>query len=159
MLKEKWTSVIFHIQNKPTWTGNTLYHQCSHGELSKEDSFSKGWISTKSKAFQALQSALFDETLLKGMVHLTKFSYTGVLEVYHSVLNKWASRSTHFSYKGMVAWCEPPAIDFNPIRPRLLGGIKSQGGSTKNHTFENHLLIVKMVWNLVWVIFGIFPFA
>ena len=34
----------------------------------------------------------------------------------------------------------------NPIRPGLLGGIKSRGGGcTKNHTFENPLLIVKML--------------
>ena len=88
LLKEKWTSIIFHIQNKHTWTGNTLYHQCSHGELSREDSFSKDWISPKSQAFQALQSIVFNKTILKDMVHVTKFSHTDVLEVYDSVLNK-----------------------------------------------------------------------
>ena len=42
-------------------------------------------------------------------------------------------------------------IIFNPIRPGLLLGIKSQGGEggTKNHTFEKPLLIVKMLLNLV----------
>ena len=47
------------------------------------------------------------------MVQLTKFSHTGSLEVYHSVLNKWAPESTHFFYKGMVARCKLAAIDFN----------------------------------------------
>ena len=40
LLKKKWTSIIFHIQNKLTWTSNTLYHQCGHAELSREDNFS-----------------------------------------------------------------------------------------------------------------------
>ena len=36
---------------------------------------------------------------------------------------------------------------FNPIRSGLLGGIKpwGRGRITKNHTFENPLLIVKML--------------
>ena len=88
LLKGKSMSIIFHIQNKHTWTGNTLYHQCSHGELSREDSLSKDWISPKSQAFQALQSIVFNKTILKDMVHVRKFSHTGVLEVYDSVLNK-----------------------------------------------------------------------
>ena len=56
---------------------------------------------------------VFDKTILKDMAHLTKFSHTGLLEVYHSVLNKWAPKSTHFSYKGMVAWCKLAAVDLN----------------------------------------------
>ena len=49
----------------------------------------------------------------------------------------------------------------NPIRPGLLDPkIPGRGrGGTENHTFESPLLIVKMLWNLVWVIFGIFPFV
>ena len=47
------------------------------------------------------------------MIQLTKFSYTGILEVYHSVLSKWAPKSTHFSYKGIVARCKLAAINFN----------------------------------------------
>ena len=39
-----------------------------------------------------------------------------------------------------------PIYSINPVRPGFLGGIKTRGrGSTKNHTFENPLLIVKML--------------
>ena len=36
-----------------------------------------------------------------------------MLEVYHSLLNKWTDKSTHFSYKGIVSRCKLAAIDFN----------------------------------------------
>ena len=38
---------------------------------------------------------------------------TGILEVYHSVLNKWAPKSTYFSYKDMVARFKVSAINSN----------------------------------------------
>ena len=113
VLKEKWTSIIFHIQNKHLWTGNTVYHKCCHPDLSTEEERSKAWLSPKSDAFQALQKIVFDKRMLNDMRHLTKFSHTGVLEVYHSVLNKWAPKSSHFSFKGMSARCKLAAIDFN----------------------------------------------
>ena len=47
------------------------------------------------------------------MFQPTTFSLTGILETYHSVLNKWAPKSTHFFYKGMVARCKSAAIHFN----------------------------------------------
>ena len=97
----------------PWFTGNSLYHQCSHSELSNLDECCKEWHSPKPQAFEALQSIVFDKTILKDMVHLTQFSHIGVLEVYHSQFNKWAPKSTHFSYKNMVARSQLTAIDFN----------------------------------------------
>ena len=48
LLKEKWTSIVFHIQNKHWWTGNSLYHLCSHSELPNVDERCKNWLSPKS---------------------------------------------------------------------------------------------------------------
>lgn len=113
LLKEKWISLLFHIQNKHQWTGHIFYHECCHADLSPEEERSKAWLSPESDSFLALQAIVLDKTILKDLVHLTKFSHTGILEVYHSVLNKWAPKSTHFSYKGMVARCKLAAMDFN----------------------------------------------
>ena len=44
ILLDKWTSIVFHIQNKHQWTGNSLYHQCSHSELSNVDERCKNWL-------------------------------------------------------------------------------------------------------------------
>ena len=60
------------------------------------------------------------------MVQLTKFSLTGILELCHSVLNKWAPKSTHFSYKVTVAWSKLAAIDFN--QGETLEQAKTKGG-------------------------------
>lgn len=135
LLKEKWTSIIFHIQNKHSWSGNFIFHKCSHPTLSKENQRSKAWLSPKSQAFEALQAIVFDKAILKDMVHLTKFSHTGILEVYHSVLNKWAPKSTHFSLRGMIARTQLAALDFNLGSP--LNQAKTKDGEYKyNVTFS-----------------------
>ena len=46
-------------------------------------------------------------------MHLTQFSQTGMLGVCHSLLNTWAPKSTHVSYKGMVTRFKLAKIDFN----------------------------------------------
>ena len=112
-LKEKWISLLFHIQNKHYWTGYALYHQYCHEVLSTEDERSKAWLPPESESFLALQAIVLEKTVLKDMVQLSKFPHTGILEVYHSVLNKWAPKNTYFSYKDMVARCKVSAINFN----------------------------------------------
>ena len=32
-LREKWTSILFHIQNKRNWLGNRFFHNCTQREL------------------------------------------------------------------------------------------------------------------------------
>ena len=44
---------------------------------------------------------------------LTKFCHTGVLEVYHSLYNKWAPKRQHFFYAGMLAGSQLAVMDFN----------------------------------------------
>ena len=110
---EKWISLLIHIQNKHYWTEHALYHQRCHADLSTEEERSRAWLSPESDPFLALQTIVLDKTILKDMFQLPKFSQTRILEEYHSVLNKWAPKSIHISYKGMVAWCKLAAINFN----------------------------------------------
>ena len=50
---------------------------------------------------------------MKDLKHLTKFSHTGKLEVYHALYNKWVPKSQHFSHLGMVTRSQLATLDFN----------------------------------------------
>ena len=111
LLKEKWMSLIFHIQNKHEWTGYENFHQCAHPTSSDHEQ--RKWLDPTSDSFKALQEILFSSKLLSDLKHLTRFSHTGSLEVYHSLYNKWLPKSHHFSYEGMIARSQLAAVDFN----------------------------------------------
>ena len=113
LLKEKWTSVIFHVQNKHEWNSNEKFKSCAHLPYTEQQQQKKEWLKPTSESFKALQEIVFNKSTLADMKHLTKFSHTGSLEVYHSLYNKWMPKSTHFSYSGMVARSKLAAIDFN----------------------------------------------
>ena len=113
ILREKWTSTVFHIQNIHVWYGNVKFHRCCHGELTDAERTSKDWLQPTTDSFLAIQKIVFNDNLLKDLKHLTKFSHTGTLEVYHSLYNKWLPKSTHFSYRGMMCRSQLAALDFN----------------------------------------------
>ena len=69
--------------------------------------------SPKSEAFEVLQSIVLDPKVLNDLGFLTKFCCTVVLEVYHSLYNKWAPKRQHFSYAGMLARSQLAIMDFN----------------------------------------------
>ena len=66
-----------------------------------------------SESFKVLQDIIFNKATLIDLKHVTKFSHTGALEVYHSLYNKWMPKSHHFSFSGMLARSQLAAIDFN----------------------------------------------
>ena len=112
LLREKWTSIIFHIQGVHEWQGKTKFHKCCHEPLSTEGRVTE-WIKPNTEAFTALQKIVLNPKLLKDLAHLTEFSHTGLIEVKHAIDNKWAPKSTHFSYRGMLARSQLAIIDFN----------------------------------------------
>ena len=63
-----------------------------------------------------LQDIATSKTVLNDLKHLTQFSHTGTLEIYHALYNKWAPKFQHFSYIGMVMRSHLEVLDFNSGR-------------------------------------------
>ena len=59
-----------------------LFNKCCHPSIPQHRE--KAWLNPSSEAFVALQNILLDKTLLSDLKHLTNFSHTGSLEIYHS---------------------------------------------------------------------------
>ena len=73
----------------------------------------KEWINPKTEAFEALQKIVLDKNILEDLQYVTKFSHTGVLEIYHSLYNKWAPKRQHLLYGGMMTRSQLAVMDFN----------------------------------------------
>ena len=111
LLKERWISIIFHIQNIHVFHSHHMYRECGHKILLEYRN--KRWIDLTGEAFDALQRIVLDKNLLNDLKHLVCFSHTGELEIYHALYNKWVPKSLHFSFLGMVCRSQLAAIDFN----------------------------------------------
>ena len=105
--------MLFHIQNKPTWTGNKKFRKCQHSRLTKKQVKAKECLSPKSDVFEALQNIVLEKKTLDDLPYFAKFCHTGVLEVYHSLYNKWAPKRQHFLYAGMLTKSQLAIMDFN----------------------------------------------
>lgn len=118
LLKEKWLSVSYHSANVHEWTGNTLYHRCSHPLITGEEERVYEWLTPGSAALYHLNSIVQDPRLLKYLEHLSGFYHTGEVEVFHSMVLKY--RSKRFFYlDAMVARTQLAAMDHNTNISRL----------------------------------------
>ena len=111
MLRERWISVLFHIQNNHRWTGHEKFLECVYPHFTKKQV--KDGYHRKSMAFEALQIIVLDKKVLEDLSYLTKFWHTGVLQICHSLYNKWAPKRQHFSHRGMLARNQLAIMDFN----------------------------------------------
>lgn len=108
LLKEKWMSCIHHVVNRHHFNGERMT-QCEHGETDDDID----WMTPDSGAHKALKSVVLDQRLLKDIDKLTGFCHTGQLEVYHSMLLKYAPKREHFHYDCMQARLQLAALDHN----------------------------------------------
>ena len=96
ILREKWTSILFHVQNKHKWSSCKIFHKCTYPRITKKAARNKKWLKPDSDAFKALQSIVLDKNILKDLKHLTKLSHTGKLEVYHALYNSGYLKANTF---------------------------------------------------------------
>ena len=135
LLREKWISILFHIQDTHEWTGHSKFAKCAHRKLTKKQIKAKEWISPKSDAFEALQSIVPGKNTSRNLAHRTQFCHAGVLEVYRALYNKWAPKRLHFSYVGMLTRNQLAVMDFNE-GISLEQAITGQGDKHFNVTFS-----------------------
>jgi len=125
ILKEKWLSVLYHVQGIHSWKGNKYFKSCDHGKLEKE----RKWLKERSPSFLALKSVVENKKTLSDLMYLVEFRHTGNLEVYHSVINKYCPKRLHFSMHGMIARTQLAVLDFN-------SGVNNEQARTKGGTLR-----------------------
>jgi hypothetical protein len=112
LLIEMWTSILHHIQNVHSFSGDK-YCQCGHPQLSSEQTRKKKWLQKKSRAYKALEKIVFDKRIQKDIKQLNQFCHTGEIEVYHSMMLKYVPKRQEFQYPQMVARTQLAVLDHN----------------------------------------------
>ena len=78
----------------------------------KETDKIKGIAFAKLRCFHGFKRYYYIENRIKWFGTLHAFSHTWTLEIYHALYNKWAPKSKHFSYLGMVMRSQFTVLDF-----------------------------------------------
>ena len=114
LMKEMWTSVLHHIQNKHTWTGGAeLYKSCNHTAYSDTETRTTPWLEEDSDAFRTLQKLVLDRKLLRDLERVTQCVHTGDLESVHALFLKYAPKRKKFTEAGITARLHLASMDHN----------------------------------------------
>ena len=103
--------------------------------MSKAKSQRKKWVKKFCPAYNAMEKVILDSKNLNDMDHLTKPYHTGSLEVYHSLINSYASKRQEFDINVMDARVKLAILDHNHNVNRAQATItKERKGSQEKGT-------------------------
>ena len=71
LIREKWLSMLNHIQGIHSWEDNNLFHKCEHRQLDRE----RKWLKTNSPSFLALKNVVENKKILADIKCLSKFCH------------------------------------------------------------------------------------
>lgn len=86
---------------------------CQHPKLSKKERKQIAWLKPGSSPHVAMEEIVCNKKLLHDIRFLTEYHHTGSLEVFHSLLLKYAPKRKHFCYQGMIARTQLAIMDHN----------------------------------------------
>ena len=76
-------SVFYFMFKIHKWTTGKQFKKCEHCCLMKKEVKSKDWFSADSEEFKHCK--IVTDKKLNDLKYLTKFSHTGILEIYHAL--------------------------------------------------------------------------
>ena len=127
---------LLHVINKHRFKRvHPKYPKCQHKTYTKRESLKKKWFVKDSVAYDALERVIMDKKTLKDMGQLVNPLHTGSLEVFHSLINSYASKRNHFELNVMDARIKLAILDHNcnisrkqatVQRPRVGSGKKGE---------------------------------
>uniref|UniRef100_A0A8W8JEL4 Uncharacterized protein n=1 Tax=Magallana gigas TaxID=29159 RepID=A0A8W8JEL4_MAGGI len=98
---QKWSSLIRHVSNQ--------HEHCEHELLNEE----RLWLKEGSKAHKLFREVVESRYLTRDVGKLSPLHQTYGLEMYHSVVNSFAPKNTHFFYPAIMARLCVSALHFN----------------------------------------------
>ncbi|KAG0419115.1 hypothetical protein HPB47_004353 [Ixodes persulcatus] len=107
LLVGAWTSMTRHVVDIHT-DHPGIYAQCLHDPDRDGD-----WLVPDSTAHARFTDVVANKSLLKDLRHLSPETQTYGLESFHSVLNRFAPKSTAFSTKGMLTRTRIATLHWN----------------------------------------------
>ena len=132
-LVQMWKSLLFHITSEHEFaTHFPKYPKCNHKQYSKEQSLKKKWMDKKSVADDCIEKIILDPKILKDMVHLVEPYHTGSREVFHFLINAYATNSQELDFNTMNTRVGIAVLDHNNNVGRKQDVIEKEGrGSWK----------------------------
>ena len=99
----------------------------------RKQTLKKEWIDKKSvAAYDCIEKIILDPKILKDMVHLVEPYHNGSLEVFHSLINVYATKSQKFDFNTMNARVEIAVLDHNSNVGRKQDVIKTERRGSGN---------------------------
>ncbi|XP_072268240.1 uncharacterized protein [Pyxicephalus adspersus] len=113
LLKEKWLSLLKHIQNIHTWHDGVLYHKCAHATLSKEAYSRTLWLKEGTIAYAKVSEIICNPELMEDLDHLILNCHTDAPEVFNRNVSQFHTKQTLFFIDTIEARTRLAAINHN----------------------------------------------
>ena len=85
-------SILQHVSTNHAWEGNEVVHACEHETLDDAELRNKKWLPRGSPIHTALTVIVTDPKILGELPHLTGFSHSRELEVFHALCNMYCPK-------------------------------------------------------------------
>ncbi|XDV25389.1 hypothetical protein PO909_029312 [Leuciscus waleckii] len=106
----KWTSMLNHVQDKHTHE-DTNFPACLHPP---RKSLNKNkWLAAGTLAYYKLEKVLSNKRILKDVAKLCPHYQTSSIEVFHSVILRFAPKNVVFPFLGMLCRLYLAALHYN----------------------------------------------